>query len=118
MKYTTFLASAFALAVAGCTMTDTLTETTVDAKRDMAKAVIVPIVTQTELPGGATLSHDIAVLMTDCIVDNATDAELDALAGAAVTGATADTSYMVSNILSRSSTTTCATGALTGLSGT
>ena len=50
-------------------------------------------------------------------IENSTDVELTALAAAAVTGPTADTNYMVSNILSRSSTTACASRALTGGAG-
>lgn len=103
-------------ALAACT-TDNMAEMTAEAKSDAARAVVVPIVMNTELPGGHTIPESIAMAMTTCIIENSTDVELTALAAAAVTGPTADTNYMVSNILSRSSTTACASRALTGGAG-
>jgi ABC-type glycerol-3-phosphate transport system substrate-binding protein len=103
-------------ALAACT-TDNMAEMTAEAKSDAARAVVVPIVMNTELPGGHTIPESIATAMTTCIIENSTDVELTALAAAAVTGPTADTNYMVSNILSRSSTTACASRALTGGAG-
>jgi len=44
---------------------------------------------------------------TDCIIDNATAAEILALAADAVTGPTASTVQMVTNIISRPDTITC-----------
>lgn len=100
-------------AVAGCT-TGTMEEMSIEAQEDAAKAVVIPIVMNTELPGGHTVPSSIATAMADCIIDHATGVELGALAAASVTGPTADTSYMVSNILSRPETTGCASRALTG----
>ncbi len=78
-----------------------------------ARAVIIPIMLQTELPGIGAIPEPIAVKMADCIVDHATDTELNSLALAAVTGPNADTTYMVGNILKRPETTSCVSRALT-----
>ena len=113
------------LALGACTMTDmretftqSVTQTVTQTSEDAARAVIVPIVMQTPLPGGGTIPEPLAIAMTDCIVTAASADELGSLASAAVTGPTAETSYLVSNILSRPETTGCATAALTGAAAT
>lgn len=78
-----------------------------DPAREAAKTVVRPIVAET-VPGPA------GVVLSDCIIDNATGAELANLAGAAVTGAQPDTITLVSNILQRPQTVACATSALAG----
>ena len=108
------LACLASAAIAGCTMSDTLTEKAEVAQTDMAYAVIVPVLMQTELPGGVSIPRGVAEPLARCITENATVSELASLAAASVTGPTADTNYIVSNILNRASTTTCATAALSG----
>lgn len=103
-----------AAVLAGCTMSDTLSEKAEVAQSDLAYAVIVPVLMTTELPGGVTIPQAVAEPLARCITNNATGSELASLAAASVTGPTADTNVIVSNILNRASTTTCATDALSG----
>ena len=103
-----------ALGLSGCTLTNTLSERADTAQADMAYAAIVPVLMQLELPNGMTVPAAVAEPMAKCITENATVSELSSLAAASVTGATAETTYIVSNILNRASTTTCATNALSG----
>ncbi len=101
------------LAAAGCDMRQ-IEEAAGNATVQSAEAVVVPIVMQTTLPTGQTIPSTIATAVAGCIVTSASDTELAALAGAAVTGPTADTRYIVSNILNRPETTGCAAAALSG----
>lgn len=78
-----------------------------DPARETAKSVVRPIVADT-VPGPA------GVVLTDCIIDNASDTELVNLAGAAVTGVEPNTITLVSNILQRPETVACATSSLAG----
>ena len=75
----------------------------VDTGREAAKAVVAPIVADT-VPGPA------GVVLTNCIIDNASGEELFTLG---VQGATPENITLVSNILARPETVSCATTALT-----
>ena len=102
--------------LAACDMTPMqgAVEDTIDTNaREMAKAVVIPIVMETEISPGVKIPAPIAEGLTACLIDQASAQELARLAGAAVTGPTADTSYLVSDILNRPETTACAAKALT-----
>lgn len=75
----------------------------VDTGRTAAKAVVGPIVAQ-------TVSGTAGVILTDCIIDNASGSELLALAAQ---GATPENVALVGDILGRPNTITCATSGLT-----
>lgn len=92
-----------ALALTGLAACDMVQIAAVDTGRDAAKAVVGPIVAET-VPGAA------GVVLTDCIVDNATGEELLAIAAA---GATPENIALVSDILARPETVACATSGLT-----
>jgi hypothetical protein len=83
------------VALAACTpqMQDELT-------RDAARTAIRPVLEQ-RFPG-VPLEP-----VTDCVIDNASSSELLSLASDAVTGATANTGEIVTNILSRPETLNC-----------
>ena len=68
--------------------------------RDAAKSAIRPVIAE-RFPGVPLEPA------TDCIIDNATQNELLALASDAVTGATASTAEIVSDIVSRPPTIQC-----------
>lgn len=89
-----------ALALSACAAAQSAA---VDTGRATAKAVVGPIVADT-VPGPA------GVVLTDCIIDNATPQELLRLAA---TGASPENITLVSNILARNETVICATSALT-----
>ena len=86
---------AFVILVAACTpaMQDDLT-------RDAARTAVRPVLEQ-RFPGVPLEPA------TDCIIDNATSRELLSLAADAVTGPTANTAEIVSDILSRPATLQC-----------
>lgn len=92
--------TAAALTLSAC---DVAQIVAVDTGREAAKVVVGPIVAET-IPGPA------AIVLTNCIIDNASGAELIALG---VQGATPENISLVSNILARPETVTCATSALT-----
>ncbi len=71
-----------------------------DLTRQAAKNAIRPVLEQ-KFPGVA------AGPAADCVVDNASSQELLALAADAVTGPTASTGQIVSNIVSRPETLAC-----------
>ncbi|MCV6591952.1 MAG: hypothetical protein OIF48_03300 [Silicimonas sp.] len=85
----------FALLLAACTA-----EQQNDLARDAAKTAVRPVLAD-RLPG---VPVDPAV---DCVIDNATAGELLSLAGDAVTGPTANTVEITSDILARPETLTC-----------
>ena len=87
--------SALVVLVAGCTpqLQDELA-------RDAAKSAIRPVL-QERLPGVPVEPA------TDCVIENATASEILTLAADAVTGPTASTVEIVSNILVRPDTLTC-----------
>lgn len=89
------LAFVLVLALAACTpaMQDDLT-------RDAARTAVRPVL-ERNFPG---VPLDVA---TDCIIDNATSRELLSLAADAVTGPTANTAEIVSDVLSRPATLQC-----------
>jgi len=100
--------------LAACDMTPMqgAVEETIDTNaREMAKAVVIPIVMETKV-AGVNITAPVAEGLTACVIDQASAQELARLAGAAVTGPTADTSYLVSDILNRPETTSCAITAL------
>jgi hypothetical protein len=104
------------LALAACDMSPlggAVQETMNVNAREAAKAVVIPIVMQTEIAPGVTIPEPLAVGLTSCVIDSASAEELARLAGAAVTGTNADTTFLVSDILKRPETTTCATQVLT-----
>ena len=68
--------------------------------RDAAKSAVRPVI-QERLPGVPVEPA------TDCIIDNATAGEILSLAADAVTGPTANTVEIVSDILARRETLTC-----------
>ena len=68
--------------------------------RDAAKNAVRPVL-QDRLPGVPVEPA------TDCVIDNATSKEILALAADAVTGPTANTVEIVSDILARPETLTC-----------
>lgn len=92
--------TAATLTLSACAVVETAA---VDTGRDAAKAVVGPIVADT-IPGPA------GTVLTNCIIDNASGNELFALG---VQGATPENITLVSNILARPETVTCATSALT-----
>ena len=94
-----FLAAA-ALALSACDVVETAA---VDTGRDAARAVVGPIVADT-VPGAP------GQVLTNCIIDNASGEELFALG---VQGATPENITLVSDILARPETVSCATSALT-----
>lgn len=71
-----------------------------------ARAIILPVVEE-KAPGAA------AVVLTDCIVQNASPAELVTIAGANAGAVPPETVLLISEILARPETTACATSALT-----
>ena len=83
------------LALAACTpqMQDELT-------RDAARTAVRPVL-ESRFPGVPLEPA------TDCVIDNATSRELLALAADAVTGPTANTAEIVSDIVSRPATIEC-----------
>lgn len=94
--------------VAGCTTTGIGMPSAMsdEAARAAARSVVTPIVSQ-QAPG------PIGVAMSDCIINNASAAELLALARAASSGVNADTVNLTSQILARPETVSCATAAMT-----
>lgn len=68
--------------------------------RDAAKNAVRPVL-QERLPGVPVEPG------TDCVIDNATASEILSLAADAVTGPTANTVEIVSDILARPETLTC-----------
>lgn len=100
MKPTLALIATAALTLTACDMVETAA---VDTGREAAKAVVAPIVADT-VPGPA------GAVLTDCIIDNASGQELLVLAGQ---GATPENITLVSDILARPATVTCATSGLT-----
>ncbi|MFQ3183004.1 MAG: hypothetical protein ACI9RO_000368 [Alteromonas macleodii] len=74
-----------------------------DTNRAAAKAVVGPIVAKT-IPGPA------AIVLTECIIENASSLELNTLSEQ---GASLQNINLVSNILARPETVTCAQSALT-----
>ncbi|MDA9208215.1 hypothetical protein N9O61_04940 [Octadecabacter sp.] len=89
-----------ALALSACSVAETVA---LDTGREAAKAVVGPIVADT-VPGAA------GVVLTDCIIDNASGEEL---LGLATQGASPENITLVSQILARTETITCATSGLT-----
>jgi len=100
MKSTIALLFAAAFTVSACSVAETVA---VDTGREAAKAVVTPIVAET-VPGPA------GVVLTDCIIDNASGEELFNLAAQ---GASPENITLVSTILARTETITCATSGLT-----
>lgn len=92
-----------AAALSACSALPMLETAAVDTGREAAKAVVAPIVAET-IPGPA------GVVLTNCIIDNATGDELLQLAAQ---GGTPENITMVSNILARPETVACATSGLT-----
>lgn len=81
--------------LAGCT-----TAQQDDLTRRAAKNAVRPVLAQ-KLPGVPVEPA------TDCIIDNASSKQLLSLAADAVTGPTASTAQIVTNILSQPATLTC-----------
>ena len=100
MKPTLTLMTIVTLTLSACA---TLETAAVDTGREAAKAVVSPIVAET-VPGPA------GVILTNCIIDNATGDELLVLAAQ---GASPDNITLTSNILARPETVACATSGLT-----
>lgn len=102
MKKTITLIAA-ALTLTACDIVAPIAQTAaVDTGREAAKIVVAPIVAQT-VPGAA------GTALTNCIIDNASGAELLTLAQQ---GATPANITLVSDILGRPETVICATTAL------
>ncbi len=107
MQTTPFIAATLLAALGACTTTGFGTTAMSDeAARAAARSVVTPIVTQ-QAPG------PLGVAMSDCIINNASAAELLALARAATGGVSADTVTLTSQILARPETVACATAAIT-----
>lgn len=68
--------------------------------RDAARQAVRPVLAE-QLPGVPLEPA------TDCIIDNATSSEIFALAADALTGPTASTVQIVTDIISRPNTITC-----------
>jgi len=100
MKTKLTLALIAAIGLGACDMMEVAA---VDTGREAAKAVVGPIVADT-VPGPA------GVILTDCIIDNASGEELLRLAAQ---GGTPENIGLVSAILQRPATVTCATSGLT-----
>lgn len=96
----TFILITGALALSACSVAESVA---LDTGREAAKAVVAPIVADT-VPGPA------ATVLTDCIIDNASGEELF---GLATQGATPENITLVSSILARTETISCATSGLT-----
>ncbi|WP_296418599.1 succinate dehydrogenase [Pseudooctadecabacter sp.] len=94
------LMTAAALTLSACEVAEVIA---VDTGREAARAVVTPIVADT-VPGPA------GVVLTNCIIDNASGDELLVLAAQ---GATPNNITLVSNILARPETVACATTGLT-----
>lgn len=94
------LALIAAASLAACSVVEVAA---VDTGRSAAKAVVGPIVADT-VPGPA------GVALTDCIIDNASGEELLRLAAG---GASPENITLVSQILGRAETISCATSSLT-----
>lgn len=92
--------TAAALTLSACALVETAA---VDTGREAAKAVVGPIV-QDEAPGQQ------GVVLTDCIIDNASGEELLQLA---TEGASPENITLMSNILARPETVTCSVAGLT-----
>lgn len=95
-----FLIVAATAVLSACSVAETVA---LDTGREAAKAVVGPIVADT-VPGAA------GVVLTDCIIDNASGEELFRLAAQ---GASVENVALVSEILSRTETISCATSGLT-----
>ncbi len=91
----TLTLSSLALVLAGCS-----SEFQDELARDAAKSAVRPVL-QERLPGVPIEPA------TDCVIDNATSGEILTLAADAVTGPTASTVEIVSEILVRPDTLTC-----------
>lgn len=91
------------IAAAALSACDIVETAAVDTGRDAAKAAVAPIVAQT-VPGPA------GVVLTDCIIDSASGSELLQLATG---GGSPENITLVSEILARPATITCATSGLT-----
>ena len=103
MKPTFAVLTAAAMTLSACMGSDVVETVAVDTGREAAKAVVGPIVADT-VPGPA------GVVLTNCIIDNASGPELLQLAAQ---GGTPENITLVSNILARSETVACATSGLT-----
>ena len=99
----TRLFSVLCVAGLGLSACATIDGASMDTGRDAAKRVVAPIVADT-VPGPA------GVVLTDCIIDNASGQELVVLAAR---GGTPENITLVSNILARPETVACATSGLT-----
>lgn len=88
------------LTLSACSVAETVA---LDTGRSAAKSVVSPIVADT-VPGPA------GVILTDCIIDNASGEELLQLA---TLGGTPENITLVSGILARTETIACATSGLT-----
>ncbi len=106
MNPTPIITAALLATLGACTTTGIGTTVLSDeAARAAARAVVTPIVAQ-QVPG------PLGVAMADCIINNASAAELLTLARSATTGVNADTVTLTSQILARPATVTCATSAI------
>ena len=101
------LAIAVLVALAGCVQGDTVIQ---DTSRTVAKGVVNQIISS-RLPGVNAAPY------TDCIIDNASTAEILNVAGAAATGVTGQTVDIVLGIAQRPATLDCLARAQPGLLG-
>ena len=99
------IALAAAVSLTGCLAVETAA---VDTGRAAAKAVVGPIVADT-VPGAA------GVVLTDCIIDNASGAEIVTIAESAVVGTTQATTNLVMTIARRPETQRCAASSYLGI---
>lgn len=98
MKF--ILSFAAVLSLTACAVVETAA---VDTGRETARAVVGPIVADT-VPGPA------GTVLTNCIIDNASGAELATIAAG---GGTPANVTLVGDILARDATIACATAGLT-----
>ncbi len=103
MRFTALALTAAALGLTGCA--PGVDEITGPASAAAARAVVAPIVAQ-QVPGptGADL--------TECIVENASEAELARISAANAGAPDDDTVMLVSDILARTETVACVTARL------
>lgn len=92
-----------ALTLSACDMVEPTPAAAVDTGRQAARIIVGPIVAET-VPGPA------GVVLTNCIIDNASGPELLTIAAS---GSSPDNVALVGDILARPATVSCATSALT-----
>ena len=98
------LVTAALLTLAGCAAVQE--DATGPTSKAAARAVVAPIVAE-QVPGA------VGTALTECILDNASEAELVRISAANAGAPAADLTLLVSDILARDETVACASNSLT-----